>query len=127
VNGFVWVGMGGDIVEDAVGGGKVVLGGVGLVEGNLADGSKDRKVQSSCIEEQGCNHLWDSSLFCERDWGRASGWRWVEVQDGKRCRWVRKVECRQRVMRPTHTPKDRDETAWRGCSLTWRGACSHAG
>jgi len=31
VNGFVRVRMGGDIVEEAVGGGEVKLGGVGLV------------------------------------------------------------------------------------------------
>ncbi len=78
MNGVVGVGMGGDIVEDAVGGGKVVLGGVGLV-GRKKVGrlQKDRKVQSSCIEEQGSNHLLDSSLFCERDWGRGSdgGWK----------------------------------------------------
>jgi hypothetical protein len=24
--------------------------------------------------------------------------------------------CRRQVMMPIHTPKDRDETAWRGCS-----------
>jgi hypothetical protein len=66
VNGFVEVGMG-DIVEDAVNGGKVVLGGIEFVGEELADGSKDRKVQSSCIEEQGSNHLLDPSLFCGRD------------------------------------------------------------
>ena len=44
MNGFVRVGMGGDIVEKAVGGSKVKLGGVGLVRGELAHSSKDGKV-----------------------------------------------------------------------------------
>jgi hypothetical protein len=35
--------------------------------------------------------------------------------------------CRQQVMRPTHIPKDRDETAWRGCSLAWRESCTVIG
>jgi hypothetical protein len=26
------------------------------------------------------------------------------------------AECRRQVRMPTHTPKDRDETAWKGCS-----------
>ncbi len=50
VNGFVGVGMREDIVEGAVGSGKVVLGGVGLVVRKLADCSKDIEVQSSCIQ-----------------------------------------------------------------------------
>ncbi len=39
---FVRVGMGGYIVEKAVGGSKVKLGGVGLVRRELADGGEDR-------------------------------------------------------------------------------------
>ena len=38
------VGLGGDIVEKAVGSSKVKLGGVGLVGRELANSSKDRKV-----------------------------------------------------------------------------------
>jgi len=38
----VGVGMGGDIVEQAVGGSKVKLGGVGLVGRELADGGENR-------------------------------------------------------------------------------------
>ena len=38
------VGMGGDIVEEAVGGSEVKLGGVGLVGGELTDGSEDGEV-----------------------------------------------------------------------------------
>jgi hypothetical protein len=44
VNSFVRVGMGGYIVEKAVGGSKVKLGGNGLVRRELTDSSKDRKV-----------------------------------------------------------------------------------
>ncbi len=44
VNGFFWVAVGGDIVEQAVSRGEVVLGGLGLKEGKLADSSEDRKV-----------------------------------------------------------------------------------
>ncbi len=42
--GFVWVEVGGAIVEKAVGRGEVMLGGVGLVGGELADSSEDRQV-----------------------------------------------------------------------------------
>ncbi len=42
--GFVGVTVGGDIVEKAVSRGEVVLGGVGLVGGKLADSSEDRQV-----------------------------------------------------------------------------------
>ena len=38
------VAVGGDIVEKAVGRGEVVLGGVGLMGGELADSSEDRQV-----------------------------------------------------------------------------------
>jgi hypothetical protein len=44
VDGFVRVGMGGDIVEEAVSGSKIKLCGVKLVGGELTDSSKDRKV-----------------------------------------------------------------------------------
>jgi hypothetical protein len=44
VYGFVGVAMGGDIVEKAVSRGEVVLGGVGLMGGKLADSSEDRLV-----------------------------------------------------------------------------------
>ncbi len=37
MNGFVEVGMGGDIVEEAVSGSEVKLGGVGFVRGELTD------------------------------------------------------------------------------------------
>jgi hypothetical protein len=33
------------------------------------------------------------------------------------------AECRRQRMRPTHTPRDRSETAWRGHSLACRGSC----
>jgi hypothetical protein len=36
--------MGGDIVEEAVGGSEVKLGGVGLVRRELADGGEDRHI-----------------------------------------------------------------------------------
>ena len=42
MNGFVGVRMGGDIVEKAVSGSKVKLGGVGLVGRELADGGENR-------------------------------------------------------------------------------------
>ncbi len=57
VNSFVRAGMRGDIVEEAVGGSKVKLGGFGLVGGKLAHSSKDGEVKGSCVEEQGSNHL----------------------------------------------------------------------
>jgi hypothetical protein len=41
---FVGVAVGGDIVEKAVSRGEVVLGGVGLMGGKLADSSEDRQV-----------------------------------------------------------------------------------
>ncbi len=44
MNGFVGVGMGGDIVENAVSGSKVKLGGVGLVRGELTDSGEDGEV-----------------------------------------------------------------------------------
>jgi hypothetical protein len=44
VNGFVGVGVGEDIVEDAVTGSKVKLGGVGLVGGELTDSGEDGEV-----------------------------------------------------------------------------------
>ncbi len=45
MNSFVRVGMGGDIVEEAVSGSKIKLCGVRLVGGELTDSSsKDRKV-----------------------------------------------------------------------------------
>ncbi len=44
VNSFVRVGMGGDIVEEAVSGSEVKLGGVGLVRGELADGGDDGQI-----------------------------------------------------------------------------------
>jgi hypothetical protein len=44
VNGFLGVAVGGDIVEKAVSRGEVVLGGVGLVGGKLADSGEDREV-----------------------------------------------------------------------------------
>ena len=47
--------MGGDIVEEAVG--EVKLGGVGLVGGELTDGSEDGEIKGSCVEEQGSNGL----------------------------------------------------------------------
>ena len=65
--------MGGDIVEKAVGGSKVKLGGVGLVRGELTDGSEDGKIKGSCVEEQGSNHPLDPSFFCRRDWWGYSG------------------------------------------------------
>jgi hypothetical protein len=36
--------MGGDIVEEAVSGSEVKLGGVGLVRGELTDGGEDRQI-----------------------------------------------------------------------------------
>ncbi len=44
VNGFVRVGMGGDIVEEAVKGGKVKLDEVGLVRGKLTHSCDDGQV-----------------------------------------------------------------------------------
>ncbi len=44
MNGFVRVAVGGDIVEKTVGRGDVVLGGVGLMGGELAESSEDRQV-----------------------------------------------------------------------------------
>ncbi len=41
---FLGVAVGRYIVEKAVSRGEVVLGGVGLMGGKLADGSEDRKV-----------------------------------------------------------------------------------
>jgi hypothetical protein len=40
-----------------------------------------------------------------------------------RCRGRVQVGCRWLGMWPTHTPKDRDETAWREHSWAWRGSC----
>ncbi len=44
MDGFLGVAVGGDIVEKAVSRGEVVLGGVELMGGKLADRSEDRKV-----------------------------------------------------------------------------------
>jgi hypothetical protein len=44
VYGFVGVAVRRDIVEKAVSRGEVVLGGVGLMGGELADSSEDRQV-----------------------------------------------------------------------------------
>ncbi len=44
VYGFVGIAVGGDIVEKAVSRGEVVLGGVGLMGGKLAESSEDRQV-----------------------------------------------------------------------------------
>ncbi len=44
MNSFVRVGMGGDIVEEAVSGSEVKLGGVGLVRGELTDGGEDGQI-----------------------------------------------------------------------------------
>ena len=44
VTGFVGVGVGEDIVEKAVSGSKVKLGGVGLVGGELTDSGEDGEV-----------------------------------------------------------------------------------
>ena len=44
VDGFLGVAVGGDIVKKAVSRGEVVLGGVGLMGGKLADSSEDKKV-----------------------------------------------------------------------------------
>ncbi len=65
--------VGGDIVEETVSGGKVVLGGVCLIRGKLANSSEDREVKCYCIEEQGSNHWLDPSLFCGREWSREGG------------------------------------------------------
>jgi hypothetical protein len=46
VDGFLEVAVGRDIVEKAVSRGEVVLGGVRLMGGKLADGSEDRKVNA---------------------------------------------------------------------------------
>ena len=43
MNGFVGVGMG-DVVEEAVSGSEVKLGGVGLVRGELTDSGEDGEV-----------------------------------------------------------------------------------
>jgi hypothetical protein len=59
MNSIVRVGMGGDIVEEAVSGSLIKLCGVRLVGGELTDSSKDRKG----VEEQGPNHPLDPSLL----------------------------------------------------------------
>ncbi len=58
MNGFWGVVVRGDIVEKTVGSRKVVLGGVGLVGGELADSGE---------EEQGPNYLLDPGLLRGRD------------------------------------------------------------
>ena len=44
MNGFLGVAVGGDVVKKTVGSREVVLGGVGLVGGKLADSGEDREV-----------------------------------------------------------------------------------
>ncbi len=44
MNGGLEVALGGDIVKKAVSRGEVMLGGVGLMGGKLADSSEDKKV-----------------------------------------------------------------------------------
>ncbi len=44
MNGFVGVGMGGDVVEEAVSGSEVKLGWVGLVRGELTDSGEDGQI-----------------------------------------------------------------------------------
>ena len=50
-----------------MGGSKVKLGGVGLVRGELTDGSEDSEVKGSCVEEQGSNHPLDPGLLRRGD------------------------------------------------------------
>ena len=53
-----------------MGGSEVKLGGVGLVRGELTDGSEDREIKGSCVEEQGSNYPLDPGLLRRRDgWG----------------------------------------------------------
>ena len=67
-----------------MGGSKVKLGGVGLVRGELTDGSEDGEVKGSCVEEQGSNHPLDPGLLRRRDgWGdNGRGCRRVGVGSG---------------------------------------------
>jgi hypothetical protein len=44
VNGFWGVAVRGDVVKNTMGSRKVVLGGVGLVGGKLADSGEDREI-----------------------------------------------------------------------------------
>ena len=53
-----------------MGSSKVKLGRVGLVGGELTDGSEDGEVKGSCVEEQGSNHPLDPGLLRGREgWG----------------------------------------------------------
>ena len=53
-----------------MGGSEVKLGGVGLVGGELTDGSEDGEVKGSCVEKQGSNHPLDPGFLHGRDgWG----------------------------------------------------------
>ena len=68
-----------------MGGSKVKMGGVGLVRGELTDGSEDGEVKGSCVEEQGSNHPLDPGLLRGRDgWGdKGRGGRRVGVGSGR--------------------------------------------
>ena len=59
--------VGGYIVKKTVGSREIVLGGVGLMGGKLADSGEDREISRSRVEEQGPNYLLDPSLFRGRD------------------------------------------------------------
>jgi hypothetical protein len=88
-----------------------MLRGVRLVRGELADSSKNRKISRSRVEEQGPNYLLIGSRSFPRE---RLGWRgWWEMRGQGRVQ----VGCSWQGMTPTHTPKDRDKTAWRGYSL----------
>ena len=67
MNGFLGVAVGGDVVKKTVGSREVVLGGLGLVGGKLADSGEDREISRSRVEEQGPNYLLDPGLLRGRD------------------------------------------------------------
>jgi hypothetical protein len=41
------------------------------------------------------------------------------MKGGERGRGIIQAECTRQGMRPTHTPRDRGETAWQGHSWAW--------
>ncbi len=106
MNGFVGVGMGGDIVEKAVSGSEVKLGGVGLVRGELTNSGEDGEVYGRRrARTQPCFGSKSSPL------ARQGVTRWWRVKGVRARRCGKREKCRWQGRRQNHNPKDKEETA----------------
>ncbi len=87
-------------------GSEIKLGGIGLVRGELTDGSEDGQVKGSCIKEQGSNHppRW-IQVFSEGETGGDT------VVEGEGVSVWKREKCILQARTQTHNSKDKDETA----------------